>query len=37
MSYAKFYSRSQNVVVRVFNGGGYVIEAHEAAVDFTDW
>jgi hypothetical protein len=30
IDYAKFYSRSHDAVIRVFDGAGNVIEAHDA-------
>jgi hypothetical protein len=35
--YAKFYSRSDDAVIRVSNGAGNVIETHEHAGDFKEW
>jgi hypothetical protein len=37
VSYAKFNSRSQRVVIRVFDQSGTVIETHEQAGDFKEW
>ena len=37
IGYAKFYSRSQDVVIRVFDESGAVIETHEDAGDFREW
>ena len=34
ISNAKFYSRSQDAVIRVFDEAGAVIETHESAGDF---
>jgi hypothetical protein len=34
IGYAKFYSRSHSVVIRVFDEAGTVIETHEHAGDF---
>ena len=36
VSYAKFFSRSNNVVIRVYDGAGNVIEAHEHAGEFKE-
>jgi hypothetical protein len=35
--YAKFFSRSHNAVIRVFDESGNVIETHEHAGDFKAW
>jgi len=35
--YAKFYSRSHNAVIRVYDEAGNVIETHEHAGDFKEW
>ena len=37
VSYAKFFSRSHYVVIRVYDGAGNVIEANEHAGEFKDW
>jgi hypothetical protein len=37
VDYAKFYSRSHPVIIRVFDESGTVIETHEQAGDFKDW
>ena len=34
--YAKFYSRSHDPVIRVYDGAGNVIETHEHAGDFKE-
>jgi hypothetical protein len=34
VGYAKFYGRSHNVVIRVYNDAGNVIESHEQTGDF---
>jgi len=34
---AMHYSRSRNVVIRVYNEAGNVIETHEHAGDFKEW
>ncbi len=34
ISYAKFYSRSHDAVIRVYDDAGNVIEKHEQAGDF---
>jgi hypothetical protein len=36
VGYAKFYSRSSEVVVRVFDEGGNLVETHEQAGDFKE-
>jgi hypothetical protein len=35
--YAKFYSRSYNAVIRVFDEAGNVIETHEHAGESKEW
>jgi hypothetical protein len=35
--YAKFYSRSHDAMIRVYDDAGNVIETHEHAGDFKDW
>ncbi len=35
--YAKFYSRSHDAVIRVYDEEGYVIETHEHTGDFNEW
>jgi len=35
--YAKFYSRSHDAVIRVFDEAGTVIETHEHHGDFEGW
>ena len=37
VDYAKFFSRSHNAVMRVYDEAGNVIEAHEHAGDFKEW
>jgi hypothetical protein len=37
IGYAKFYSRSHDAVIRVFDETGNVIETHEHAGDFKEW
>ena len=37
ISYAKFYSRSHNAVIRVYDEAGNVIETHEHTGDFKEW
>jgi len=37
VGYATFYSRSQPVIIRVFDESGAVIETHEQAGDFKEW
>jgi hypothetical protein len=34
ISYAKFYSRSHDAVIRVYDDAGNVIETHEQSGDF---
>jgi hypothetical protein len=36
VGYAKFFSRSHPAVIRVYDEGGHVIEAHEHAGDFKE-
>ena len=35
--YAKFYSRSHEAVIRVYDAAGNVIETHEHAGKFKEW
>ena len=35
--YAKFYSRSHDDVIRVYDEAGNAIETHEHTSDFKDW
>lgn len=37
VDYAKFFSRSHDAVIRVYDAGGYVIETHENAGEFKEW
>jgi hypothetical protein len=37
ISYAKFYSRSHDAVIRVYDAAGSVIETHEHKGDFKEW
>ncbi|HEY4255800.1 MAG TPA: hypothetical protein VGM66_01125 [Candidatus Udaeobacter sp.] len=37
VDYAKFYSRSHDAVIRVYDDGGNVIETHEHKGDFKEW
>ena len=37
VGYAKFYSRSVDAVIRVYDEGGNVIETHEHTGDFKEW
>ena len=37
INYAKFFSRSQDAVIRGFDEAGNVIETHEHAGDFRGW
>jgi hypothetical protein len=35
--FAKFFSRSHNAVIRVYDSAGNVIETHEHKGDFKEW
>ena len=37
VGYAKFYSRSHDGVIRVYDEAGNVIETHEHTGDFKEW
>jgi hypothetical protein len=37
IDYAKFYSRSHDAVIRVYDEAGNVIQTHEHAGDFKEW
>jgi hypothetical protein len=37
IGYAKFYSRSHDGVIRVYDAAGNVIETHEHAGEFREW
>jgi hypothetical protein len=37
IGYAKFYSRSHNAVIRVYDEAGNVIQTHEHAGVFKEW
>jgi hypothetical protein len=37
IGFAKFYSRSHNAVIRVYDEAGNVVETHEHAGDFKEW
>ncbi len=37
IGYAKFYSRSHDAVIRVYDDAGNVIETHEHTGDFKEW
>ena len=37
VNYARFYSRSHDAVIRVYDSAGNVIETHEHAGDFKEW
>ena len=37
IDYAKFYSRSHDAVIRVYDESGNVIETHERAGEFKAW
>jgi hypothetical protein len=37
IGYAKFFSRSHDAVIRVYDEAGNVIATHEHAGDFREW
>jgi hypothetical protein len=37
IDYAKFFSRSHDAVIRVYDEAGNVIETHEHTVDSKEW
>jgi len=37
IGYAKFYSRSHDAVIRVYDSAGNVIKTHEHTGDFKEW
>jgi hypothetical protein len=37
IGYAKFFTRSHDAVIRVYDQAGNVIQTHEQAGDFKDW
>jgi hypothetical protein len=37
IGYAKFYSRSHDAAIRVYDAAGNVIETHEHKGDFKEW
>ena len=37
VDYAKFFSRSREAVIRVYDAAGNVIETHEHAGEFKEW
>jgi hypothetical protein len=37
IDYAKFFSRSRDAVIRVYDAAGKVIETHEHKGDFKEW
>jgi len=37
IGYAKFFSRSHDTVIRVYNETGNVIDTHEHAGEFKEW
>ena len=37
IDHAKFFSRSHDAVIRVYDDAGNVIETHEHAGDFKQW
>jgi hypothetical protein len=37
IGYAKFFSRSHDAVIRVFDEAGNVLETHEHTGDFREW
>jgi hypothetical protein len=37
VDYAKFFSRGDSAVIRVYDAGGNVIDTHEHRGDFKEW
>ena len=37
IGYAKFYSRSHDAVIRIYDAAGNVIETHEHKREFKEW
>ena len=37
IGYAKFYSRSHDAVIRVYDDAGNVVETHEQVGEFKEW
>jgi hypothetical protein len=37
VDHAKFYSRSHDAVIRVFDAAGNLIKTHERTGDFKEW
>ena len=37
IGYAKFYSRSHDAAIRVYDAAGNVVETHEHGGDFKEW
>ena len=37
IGYARFFSRSHNAVIRLYDDAGNVIETHEHAGEFREW
>jgi hypothetical protein len=37
IGYAKFYSRSHDATIRVYDATGNVLETHEHTGDFKEW
>jgi hypothetical protein len=37
INYAKFYSRSQDAVIRVYDEAGNVLETHDHKGEFKEW
>jgi hypothetical protein len=37
INYARFFSRSHDVLIRVYDEGGNVIDTHEQAGKFKEW
>jgi len=37
IGYAKFFSRSDDAVIRVYDSAGKVVENHEHTGDFKEW
>jgi hypothetical protein len=37
IAYARFYSRSHDAVIRIYDDAGNVLEAHDQAGEFKEW
>ncbi|HEV2716738.1 MAG TPA: hypothetical protein VGU64_15860 [Terriglobales bacterium] len=37
INYAKFFTRSHDAVIRIYDDAGSVIETHEHTSDFKEW